>query len=287
MRAQISNLRSLQRLNAKMRFVRSNGAIFATGASESMNLIRACFMLLVAISASADMPKDGGQYLKDAAVSETKDSVHITANSPRPLAQVLEALQKKYGWVVDYEDPQYTASQDLTEGSSNGQSLKYPSGGSFSVEFPAKSPDEEKTLRLIVDAYNHSKNPGQFELRRGPDRRFSVVGNGAHDEKGAVTPQTPPLDVPVTLSADERSVGDTLDLLCEELTKQSHVDVVIAVSPRSLLSKNSAKIGGTKIQARELLLQNLAATHHSLYWILLYDPNTKGYFLSIHSAKNS
>jgi len=247
----------------------------------------AWLLLVVAVSALPQTAKDSGQYLKDAAISETKDVVRITANSPRPLAQVLEALQKKYGWIVDYEDPQYTASQDVVEASSNGQRMKYPSGGSFSVEFPAKSPDEEKTLRLIVDAYNHSKNPGQFELRRGPEKRFYIVGNAAHDEKGGIVLQTPPLDVPVTLPGDERGLTETLDLLCEEITKQSHVDVVIAVSPRSLLGKTSAKIGGIKVPARELLMQSLAATHHALYWILLYDPNTKGFFLSIHSTRPS
>jgi len=254
-----------------------------------MKIIRsaACFMLLIALAGVAQTPKDSGAYQKEATVSETKGVVHIAANSPRPLDQVLDALRLKYGWTVGYEDPQYTAAQDLTEGTSgNTAHLKFPSGGSFSVEFSANAPDEEKTLRQIVDTYNHSKNPGQFEVRSGAGKQFSVVGMAAHDEKGAMAPQSPPLDVQVTLPSEERSLTDTLDLLCQEITKQSHIDVAVAVSPRSLLAKTTTKIGG-KAQARELLIQILEATAHKLYWQLLYDPNSKGYFLSIHSLRTA
>lgn len=209
--------------------------------------------------------------------------VHVVANSPRPLEQVLEALEHKYGWVVNYEDPQYTAAQDVVNAPGNS-TLRYPSGGSFTVDFPAGKPDEGKTLQLIVDAYNHSKNPGQFELRHGPENLFAVVGVAAHDEKGAISKQSPPLDTPITIKAEDHYLNETLDALCQEVTKQSHVEVDLAVSPRSLLGKTNAKIGGDKVPAREILEQIIAATHHTLYWQLLYDPANKIYFLNIHSA---
>jgi hypothetical protein len=241
-------------------------------------------MLLFAMAGVAQTPKDSGAYQKEVTVSETKGVVHIAANSPRPLDQVLDALRLKYGWTIGYEDPQYTAAQDLTEGSGNTAGLKLPSGGNFSVEFSANAPDEEKILRQIVDAYNHSKNPGQFAVRSSAGKQFSIVGVAAHDEKGAMAAQTPPLDVQVTLPNDERDLAATLDLLCQEITKQSHIDVAVAVSPRSLLMKTTTKIGG-KAQARELLIQIIEATTHKLYWQLLYDPNSKGYLLSIHSLR--
>jgi len=258
----------------------------SVGASANlMNLLRQTIglMLLLAVPSLAQSSKDSGPYQKDATISETKDTVHVVANSPRPLEQVLEALQHKYGWVVNYEDPQYTAPQDVVNapGSSN---LRYPSGGTFTVDFPAVKPDEGKTLQLIVDGYNHSKNPGQFELRRGPENRFDVVGVAAHDEKGAMSKQSPPLDTPVTIKADDRSLNQMLDSLCQEVTKQSHVEVDLAVSPRSLLGKTDAKIGGDKVPAREILAQTIDATHHTLYWQLLYDPTNKVYFLNIHSV---
>jgi len=245
----------------------------------------AFLIMLVSVSVFAQTPPtDSSQYQKHATVTETKGVLHIVANAPRPLDQVLEALEIKYGWVIGYEDPQYLLPKDLVEGPSSAGSpaQRMPSGGSFSVEFPANAPDEEKTLHLIVDAYNHSRNPGQFEVRRGGENIFYVVGTGERDEKGGIAQQSPPLDVQVTLASEDRSLMDTLDLLCQEITKQSHSDVVVAVSPRSLLMKTNAKIVGNKIQARDLLLQVLTATHRKLYWRALYDPASKGFLLNVH-----
>jgi hypothetical protein len=219
------------------------------------------------------------QYLKQATVSQTAQTVRITADSPRPLEQILNALHLKYGWAINYEDPQYTSTLDLVE--SPASHTKLPSGGSFSVEYPAAAPDEEKTLRLVLDAYNHSKNPGQFELRRNAQGNFDVVGTGAHNDKGAIAPQQPLFDVPVTLPTEERTISATIDLIFQAIAQQNHSVVKVGVSPRTLLDHTPAKIGGAKVSARELLQQCLTATHRNLYWRLLFDPESKGYYLNI------
>jgi hypothetical protein len=252
-----------------------------------MNLIkRAVFLIviLVAFQAFSQTAQNTGPYLKQASISEAGGTVRINANSARPLAQVLDALQRKYGWVVDYEEPQYVSQMDTVE-APGGASQSLPSGGSFSVEFPASAPDEEKTLRLVVDSYNHSKNPGRFELRRGAQNSFYVVGTAAHDQKGGIAQQQVLLDFPVTLTTQERTLADTVNLICQETAAQGHTPVTLGVSPTGLLAHNTAKIGGTKVSARDLLSESLTATHHSLYWRLLFDPSSKGYFLNIHSSR--
>jgi len=222
-------------------------------------------------------------YLKRADVSQTADGVRITANSPRPLEQTLQALQQKYGWVVNYEDPQFSSHLDFVD--SPSEQAQVPAGGNFTVEFPAAAPDEEKTLRLVVDAYNQSKNPGRFEVRHGAPAGFYIVGTAAHDEKGAISQQKVLLDFPVTLPTRERTIVETIDLICQQIAAQSHTAVTLGIFPRTFLSHTPVKVGGTKVPARELLLQSLAAAHHTLYWRLLFDPGSKGYFLSIHSVK--
>jgi hypothetical protein len=42
------------------------------------------------------------------------------------------------------------------------------------------------------------------------------------------------------------------------------------------------KVGGTKVSARELLLQILSQLQGNFYWRLLFDPNSKGYVLDLH-----
>jgi hypothetical protein len=223
-----------------------------------------------------------GNYLKQAKISRDGSTIIIDANSPRPLAQVLDALQVKYAWSIDYEDPQYTAVADVVDAPKSSPLPKLPAGAAFSVQFPANAPDEEKVLRAIVDSYNKSKNPGQFELRHA-DGIFYVVGDAAHDEKGGIAKQQVLLDAPVTLANEERTVTETVKLMCDQLAAQSGMQVTLGVTPRRPMDRNSIKLGGTKIPARDLLLQALHATHQNLYWQLLYDPSSKGYVLNIHA----
>lgn len=246
---------------------------------------RGIFLCTYLVSLGFAQSTAGPVYLKQATISQTAQTVHITADSPRPLQQTLEALHLKYGWVVDYEDPQYVSQLDLLEAPASHS--KVPSGGSFSVEFPAAAPDEEKTLRLIVDAYNHSKNPGQFELRRSQQGTFDVVGMAAHDEKGAITQQQPLFDVSVTLATEERTISATIDLIFQAIAQQNHSVVNLGISPRTILDHTTVKVGGTKVAARELLRQCFIASHHNLYWQLLFNPESKEYYLNVHAARQA
>jgi hypothetical protein len=264
-----------------------------TGVSVSVTASILLIFLITIFSAHLQSQtaasKDSATFLKQATVSESDGAVHIDARSPRPLLQVLDALRQKYGWVVSYEDPQYTAAADLSEAPAApapGQmpAPQLPKGGAFSVQFPAKAPEEEKTLRAIVDSYNQSKLSGRFELRKGAQGNFYVVGTGAHDDKGAIANQSPVLDVPVTVAAEDRTYTDTITMICQQTSTQSHADITMGIYPRNVFDYTNVKLGGNKVQARELLLQTLQASKRNLYWELLYDPNSKGFFLNIHST---
>src|SRR5208283_2274847 len=80
----------------------------------------------------------------------------ISANSPRPLSQALTALNREYGWVVDYEEGMC----------SRGQMLRTPDnryrliGGAFKAELaqPRTGTEAEETsiLQQLVDQHNSS-----------------------------------------------------------------------------------------------------------------------------------
>ncbi len=229
--------------------------------------------------------KPSTTYLKAASVTETAGKVQVKAVSPRPLAQVLDALLDKYGWVVDYEDPQFTSASDTVEVQGATGLAKYPSGGAFSFEFSSAPPQEEKVLQQAVDAYSKTDNPGRFELHKNPDGHFDVVGTSARDDKGSMAKQQVLLDTVLNAPTEEHSITEVLNQLCDGLTSETHVPVVIGISPRSLLDHNKVKLAVGKASARDLLRQSLQATHHNLYWRLLFDPNSKTYFLDIHSPR--
>lgn len=254
-----------------------------------MRIPRAMFLAAFLFSLGFSQTKSDtrtGTYLTRAMFSQSASSIRVTANSPRPLPQILDALQQKYGWAVDYEDPQYVSKLDLIEAHTPSRSL-LPSGGSFSVEFPAGAPLVENTLRLLVDSYNQSKNPGRFELRKTAQGGYAVVGTAAYDEKGKILQRLPLLDSPITVPAKERTITDTIALICQEAGAVSQSPVNIGVAPTGFLDHASVTVGGNNVRARDLLLQTLMATHRSLYWRLLFDPNSKSYYLDIHAAEPS
>jgi hypothetical protein len=280
---------------------------------------RASFLTLLIISQAFSQAKpDTTSYLKEAEVTESEGTVHIVANSPRPLQQVLDALYKKYGWAIDYEDPHFSSQLDLVDVADpvthapHAQTL--PAGRKFTVDFPAVataqpqpassltsartssasdsaksvpappvSAEEEKTVRLVVDAYNKTDNPGRFEVRKNSQGNLDVVGTAAHDAKGQISPQKPILDTPLTVARKQRTATETIELLCKSLSTLRGTKVAIGVNPRNLLDHTPVIIGATKTSARDLLWQTLAAAHCNCYLRVVFDPNSKGFYLSIHS----
>ncbi|MGA7907446.1 MAG: hypothetical protein WCA16_08590 [Candidatus Sulfotelmatobacter sp.] len=252
-------------------------------------------VLLFPLLGSAQKPQttapEANPYLREAAITQTEGMIHIAANSPRPLEQILDALRQKYGWLVDYEDPQYLSKLDIVERAGmNGMTLSLPVGGAFSVDVPAGTPatappPEDKTLQLILDAYNQSKNPGRFGLRQNEGGSYAVVGIGAQNDKGKMSVQAPPLDLPITLPTVQRSATETVKLICRTLSQRSRVQFTVGVTPRLLMDHKEVKVGGRKAQARTLLAQTLESTGHTMYWRLLFDPSSKGYFLDIHAVQ--
>jgi hypothetical protein len=245
------------------------------------NLLALC---LLCVTCVLDERADAS-YAKEAVITEAAGTIRIMANSPRPLEQVLDALQRKYGWIVNYEDPQYVSAVDVVKGSDDNSQV--PAGGNFTFEFSGASPDQEKTLRQLVDTYNKSKNPGQFELRHTADGVFIVVGTAAHSDKGELIQQHAPFDLPLTIANQEQTIDETVTHICAELSKQSRSNVVLAISPRKLLFQNRVVVGGNKVAARELLTRSLLAAHGKIYWRLLFDPTSKSYYLDLHLAHSS
>jgi hypothetical protein len=222
---------------------------------------------------------------------------HISAKGPRPLERAIDALRLKYGWAVSYEDPQYLSPKDMTESTGakgieipGKKETMVPAGDAFSVDLTvpksaADAPPEDESLKLVVEAYNRSGNPGQFELRKIADGVFSVVGVAARDEKGTISAQKPLFDAIITVPGEKRTIDKTLNIICQKLTKATHTPVSIGITPRNLLERVSVSAGGTNLPARTLLSQALSASGHPLYWRLLFDPNSKEFLLNVHTLR--
>lgn len=244
------------------------------------------FLLLTSFTHSASA-QTASQ--KTPVITAEGSKIHIAANDPRPLDQVVEALQQKYGWRINYEDPQYISKLDLTDAKSSSDGRPEPGGGSFAVDVPAGTPadappDAQKTLQLIVDAYNQSNNPGRFDLRHPSADQFDIVGTSAHDDKGKISKQDVVLDTLITIPGEDRTVADTVDLICQKVSDKSHISVTLGVHPMGL-DRQHGNVGGKEMSARAYISAATEPTGRKISWRLLYDPDSKGYVLNLHQFR--
>ena len=259
-----------------------------------MRLLKCLFclipILLVSEGFSQGAPQPG-PAIKKPLIYQVGQIVHITTGGSRPLLQAVDALQEKYGWIVDYEDPRYPPAISGATIPAPGPVRRHPNARTngttgFSVQFNGgptadSRPDEQTVLALVVDANNQSNNAGQFELRKEKDGSFVVVGVGAHGPNGESSSQQPILDSLISLTAERRSARQTIALICQKVSQQSKIQVTADGVADSLPEPKTVAVGGVGVPARTLLSRTLASMRGKLYWRLIYDSNEKSYQLSI------
>ena len=259
-----------------------------------MRLVKCLFCLVPILLASRGFSQEAPEpspSIKKPLIYQIGQIVHISATGSRPLLQAIDALQNKYGWIVDYEDPRYLPA---TNGATNPPSVpvrRHPNArnngeAGFSVEFnggptPDSRPDEQTVLSLVVDANNQSNSAGQFELRKEKDGGFVVVGVAVRGPQGDSSSQQPILDLLISLAAERRTARETIALICQNVSQQSKIQVSASGVANSHLGHETVAIGGAATPARTLLSRTLASMGGDLYWRLIYDSSEKTYQLSI------
>jgi hypothetical protein len=236
-------------------------------------------------------------FLSHANIERKDGQVSVLANSPRPLDQAVAAIRRQYGWIVDYEDPPYD-SHDLVDDTDPGWREAHPNakgvtrvaGGTFTTVFSLGSdmntlpPDRERVLDKVLADYETSGNPGVFTLTKEGADRYAVVGVGVKDSNGSEKKVAPILDNRIVLPLQERTVGDTLQLILRALSEKSEFKVVLGSAPINLILQTKVKLGGDERSARELLTQLATATRFPMVWRLLYDADPGWYFMNLEIA---
>src|SRR5260370_17073930 len=81
-------------------------------------LIIVLVTMLLTVPAHAQAQNDQARqarhsrYMENAEVRHLADSITVTANDARPLAQAVTALSEEFGWAIDFEDPPYYTNYD-------------------------------------------------------------------------------------------------------------------------------------------------------------------------------
>ena len=225
-------------------------------------------------------------------IKETDSSLEITANDPRPLDNVLDALIHQHGWHINYEEPQYGKSEIVDdtapswlEEHPNGRRAYGIAGRVFNVRIPIDGyfPDDPmQILPPLIEAYNRSGNPGRFQLRVVSKNSFDVIPMASSDG-----PQTPLLDAVMSFDAtDEGDAYPTLRKFCEELSRKTGHTVVfggIGSPSENRLLQAHIQQHSVNQPAREILRQMYAQVGSTDCWRLLYDPDSNQFWLRMRS----
>jgi hypothetical protein len=225
---------------------------------------------------------------------DNSGSGHVSANHPRPLFQTVEAVIREYGWVVDYEDPPYFSTFDLTDDTDPRWRASHPNskgvvrvvGSAFQSTFPEPVGEttREQVLKKIISDYNLSGNPGKFALRKEGENRYAVMGVAVKDDTGKDKDAPVLLDTLMTVPEAHRSAFDTLNLVLNTLSTTSGVNVHASMLSTNGIGDPDIVVGGKGVPARTLLLQTLSAAHkhRTIRWELRYSPDRPEYFPLIY-----
>jgi hypothetical protein len=224
----------------------------------------------------------------------------LSVNDPRPVALAAETLEKKYGWIITYEDPPYVHESEFVDVTEKvrrdldkfkpGQAPKVfiPKGGDLAFEYsidPAtKRPaDSAVVVQELLDAYAIAGNPGVFRLDRD-GVRLHIVASGVKGKDGALVSHRPVLDAPITVPAQKRNGLELLEAFCSALSQASGTKVVLGSAPLNLFHRYQTESGAKDQRANDFLSNELdrVTNKRKLSWQLLYDPGTKIYFLNVH-----
>jgi hypothetical protein len=211
----------------------------------------------------------------------------ISVSDARPVALAAEMLEKKYGWIITYEDPAYVHESELVDVTEKvrrdldkfepgkAPRVLIPKGGTLTFEYAIDPdtktpPDSAVVVQQLLDAYALSGNPGIFRLDRDGPRLHIVTSHPSV------------LDASIILRAHKRNGLELLEAFCTAVSQASGTRVVMATVPLNLFNRYETQSGAKDQKAREFLSNELDRIKVKLSWQLLYDPVTKSYFLNIH-----
>jgi hypothetical protein len=214
----------------------------------------------------------------------------IAVSDPRPLAAVLEELEKRHGWRITYEDPLYLFAADIEDvtdavsrSSDRSRRVLIPRGGAFTFSYPPRL-EPEAVLEALLEAYRWSGHPGPFRLRRAGDV-FHVVPVMARNAEGTLEPYRSLLDVRITLPEVERDVLGTIQAMLQEVSSVTGRQVGLGRVPINLFHHTRVMTGANDEPARAVLQQALDATARPLSWRLLCDPGPGSFcMLNVHTV---
>lgn len=230
---------------------------------------------------------------------QRNQKTNLSVEDSRPVAKAITILEATYGWVITYEDPPYAYAGDIDDITEKvrkdldkfkpGQAPKVliPKERTLSFEYDVGQTnlpsDPALVVQRLLDAHRASGGSGEFIIEK-VDKIIHVIPSSIRDKSGKLTHTKPVLDAVIGLPAKQRNGLQTLQAMCDAISKAAHVRVVVGTVPIGLLVHHEDKKGVTFGKARQALVEFLQRLGNGVHfsWQLLYGPDAKMYALNIH-----
>ena len=199
----------------------------------------------------------------------------IRVDEARPLAAVLQELERRHGVVITYEEPPYVNADQIEDVTAKvrrtpapvGKRVLVPRGGPFEFNY-APTDNLLSVLQRLTTEYRGTGYGGTFAVRQSRDA-FHVVPVEFRNTLGNDEPYTPILDTRITIAPDPgemRSAYQALNAISAALTRATGITIGPGTVPMNVLMKTKVELRATDEPARSVLLRTLAATGIPLSW---------------------
>jgi hypothetical protein len=202
-------------------------------------------------------------------------------------------LSRQLGWNITYEEPVYVNADDLSvvrnrKGDRQTKVLRkgfvrLPGEGAMATA----QEDPVAFLESVIGTEETSRGRvKRFKVLRS-ESMFHVVPDKVLDAAGRWQTVVPILDTDITISHHAVSLSEFLETLCANLSAVGPTKVITATMPiTASIPRGSAALIMVPAQertapARTLLVEALSRAPMPLKWMLMYDPSSTTYYLSV------
>lgn len=207
----------------------------------------------------------------------------LVVDDPRALKAAIAILERRYGWVITYEDPPPLYPGALVDVSVIPGLIAMDLPNQH-LELPDPLPshaDAAVMLQAAIDADTAFFGHRRFE-RRSSSFGHHVVPVSTRNVAGAWIITESILDRPISMASDTVAGSVYFERFRDALERAAGVPVRLATIPNQFLATKAISLGADNQPAWEILCKALEALGVLLTWRLLCSAKlSEGYFLNI------
>ncbi len=206
----------------------------------------------------------------------------LTVHTGRPLAEMLNRVQALFLTPVNYEEVphesiSYLKSTTITK-RSGAQVLLAPAVAGFSVTLGKADSSAYLAAQSVLNAHKSAGLPGDYEVVQRA-RSVDIVPVHVLAASGTMQAVAPVMSWPVTIPFATRRIFDVLQLLVENISKESGSKVILLNVPFAY--SDTIDFGAAGEPARDVIDNLGAKVNRPISFQCLYDATEKAYYLNL------